>query len=40
LFVIAGPTLNALTSFASAGWIYTGALCLGVSVVVQRFVLA
>jgi hypothetical protein len=39
LFVTAGPALNALASSASAGWIYTGAICLGVSMVVQRWCL-
>jgi hypothetical protein len=37
LLVVGGTALATLTSSAGAGWIYAGALCLGLSLVAQRF---
>lgn len=39
LFEMGGPALAALTSSAGAGWIYAGALCLGLSLAAQCFVI-
>ncbi len=39
LFVVGGPALATLTSSAGAGWVYAGALCLGLSLAAQRFVM-